>query len=135
MVFTPVSLIRVSVALLLAAHGWARLFAGGVVPFGDWLNSLGFPGGFWIAVAITGFEILGTAFLALDVFTVPVSLFYVVQLLAGIVLVHAPAGWFVVGLSRNGAEYSVLLVLCLVTVIWNAVTEKRKAGAEAAPAR
>ncbi len=133
--FTPVSLIRVSVALLLAAHGWARLFAGGVVPFGAWLDGLGFPGGFWIAAAITGFEILGTALLALDILTIPVSVFYVLQLLGGIILVHAPEGWFVVGLSRNGAEYSVLLVLCLSAVIWNAVSDKRKAGAEAAPAR
>ena len=35
---------------------------------------------------------------------------------AVIVLVHAPAGWFVVGLGRNGAEYSVLLIACLLCV-------------------
>lgn len=32
----------------------------------------------------------------------------------GIVLVHAPHGWFVVGAGRNGMEYSVLLIVCLL---------------------
>jgi putative oxidoreductase len=31
-------------------------------------------------------------------------------------MVHAPEGWFVVGLGRNGAEYSVLLIACLMCV-------------------
>ena len=28
-------------------------------------------------------------------------------------MVHMPAGWFVVGLGRNGMEYSALLIVCL----------------------
>jgi hypothetical protein len=31
-------------------------------------------------------------------------------------LVHAPNGWFVVGARRNGVEFSVLLMACLVAV-------------------
>jgi putative oxidoreductase len=42
---------------------------------------------------------------------------FALQLLAGMVLVHASAGWFVVGLGRNGMEYSALLVVCLL-LIW-----------------
>ena len=38
--------LRLVIAGLIAAHGWARLIAGGVVPFGAWLDSLGFPLGF-----------------------------------------------------------------------------------------
>lgn len=34
--------------------------------------------------------------------------------LVGIWLVHLPTGWFVLGLGRNGAEYSVLLITCRV---------------------
>ncbi|NOT35288.1 MAG: hypothetical protein HOP12_14180 [Candidatus Eisenbacteria bacterium] len=30
--------------------------------------------------------------------------------------VHAKAGWFVVGAGRNGAEYSVLLIVALLCV-------------------
>jgi hypothetical protein len=35
---------------------------------------------------------------------------------AGIALVHAPEGWFVVGLGRNGMEYSVLLISSLLLI-------------------
>ena len=41
---------------------------------------------------------------------------YALIYLAGIILVHAAEGWFVVGLGRNGMEYSVLLIGCLVLV-------------------
>ena len=34
----------------------------------------------------------------------------------GIVLVHAKSGWFVVGGGSNGAEYSVLLIPCLMVI-------------------
>jgi len=35
----------------------------------------------------------------------------------GIALAHFPDGWFVVGGGRNGMEYSVLLILCLVVIV------------------
>ena len=41
---------------------------------------------------------------------------FAVQLAAGIALVHAREGWFVVGLGRNGVEFSVLLIGCLVAL-------------------
>ncbi len=34
----------------------------------------------------------------------------------GLILVHVPAGWFVVGLGRNGLEYSVPLIIALLCV-------------------
>ena len=34
----------------------------------------------------------------------------------GIAMVHAKAGWFVVGARRNGAEYGVLLIVALLCV-------------------
>ena len=36
----------------------------------------------------------------------------------GIVLVHGPEGWFVVGMGRNGVEFSVLLLAALASFIW-----------------
>ena len=110
------TLIRLTLAGLLAAHGWARLLSGGVVPFGDWLTSQGFPLGFYIAAGITAIEFVGTLLLALRWLVLPLTLVYAAIYSMGIVLVHAPAGWFVVGLGRNGAEYSVLLIVCLLCV-------------------
>jgi len=31
--------------------------------------------------------------------------------------VHFPDGWFMAGGGRNGMEYSVLLILCLVVIV------------------
>lgn len=110
------TVVRLTLAVLIAAHGWARLLAGGVAPFGDWLDGLGFPFGLGVAIFITAFEIVGTVLLALGKFVFPLTLVFATIYAVGIVLVHAPAGWFVVGLGRNGSEYSVLLILCLLCV-------------------
>lgn len=110
------TVLRLVLAVLIAAHGWARLFAGGVVPFGDWLTGLGFPLGLGIAAAITALEIVGTLLLLFRRFVLPLCLVYSFIYAMGIVLVHSQAGWFVVGLGRNGSEYSVLLIVCLLCV-------------------
>src|SRR5687768_5545050 len=113
---TALTILRVTLAVLIGIHGWARLVAGGVVPFGEWLASQGFPFGFGIASAITAVEILGTPLLAFGRLVQPLAILYSGILLVGIVMVHASSGWFVVGLGRNGVEYSVLLIVCLLCV-------------------
>lgn len=110
------TVVRLSLAGLIAAHGWSRLLTGGVPLFGDWLDSIGLPFGFAIAAAITAIEIIGTVLLALRRLVPPLTLVYAAIYTMGIVLVHAPEGWFVVGHGRNGAEYSVLLIICLLCV-------------------
>ncbi|TDR40412.1 putative oxidoreductase [Tahibacter aquaticus] len=119
--------IRLLLAGLIAAHGWARWYYGGVAPFGSWLDGLGFPLGMAIAVGVTAVEIAGTPLLAWGRLVRPLCLLYGAIYLVGIVLVHAPAGWFVVGLGRNGMEYSVLLIACLLAVGYG------HAGADKAP--
>jgi putative oxidoreductase len=113
---TGLLVLRLVLAGLIAAHGWARWMYGGVAPFGQWLDGLGFPFGMAIAVGVTAVEILGTPLFALGRLVFPLSLLYGAIYLMGIVLVHAQAGWFVVGLGRNGMEYSVLLITCLLIV-------------------
>jgi putative oxidoreductase len=108
--------LRLVLAGLIAAHGWARWYHGGVAPFGQWLDGLGFPFGMAIAIGVTVIEIVGTPVFALGRVLLPLSLVYSAIYLTGIALVHAPAGWFVVGLGRNGMEYSVLLIACLLIV-------------------
>lgn len=108
--------LRLLLAGFIAAHGWARLIAGGVAPFGAWLDSQGIPFGLLVAGSITAFEIIGTIVFAAGRLVFPLSLAYSAIYCVGIALVHLPAGWFVVGLGRNGAEYSVLLITCLLLV-------------------
>jgi|JI8StandDraft_2_1071088.scaffolds.fasta_scaffold03532_9 putative oxidoreductase len=109
-------LLRCVLAGLIAAHGWARWAAQGVDPFGQWLTQQGVPAGWALAWAVTALEIAGTPLLALGFGTVPLALAFAAVYATGVALLHAKVGWFVVGLGRNGAEYSVLLITALLLV-------------------
>ena len=108
--------LRLTLAGLIAAHGWARWLAGGIAPFGGFLEAQGFPAGMLLAGAVTALEIVGSLLLATGRLVFPLSLAFAAIYATGIALVHAKAGWFVVGLGRNGSEYSVLLIVCLLAV-------------------
>ncbi len=110
--------LRITVALLILIHGAFRLIAGGVAPFGVWLESQGFPIGFAWALAVTLFELVGPVLLLARRWTSLVALGHAAILSLGMVLVHLPFGWFVVGAGRNGVEYSVILIVSLLTIAW-----------------
>ena len=114
---SPMVLLRVGVATLLFIHGAYRAATGGVAGFGEWLTGQGFPAGPAWAWAVTLIEILATPLLAAGKFVVPIAGYLALELALGIILVHRPDGWFVVGGGRNGMEYSVLLILCLVVIM------------------
>lgn len=113
----PLTILRVAVATLLFIHGASRVLTGGVAPFGEWLDGQGFPAGLVLAWTITLLELLATPVLAAGRFVVPVAAWFVIQLGVGIAMIHGREGWFVVGGGRNGAEYSVLLITCLLVLI------------------
>lgn len=113
---TTGGILRVVTGLLLAAHGSIRMYAGTVGDFGGFLNSKGLPAGTAIAWTLTLVEILGGILLAAGLFRRWLAAFFIIELLAGIILVHAQNGWFVVGYQSGGIEYSVLLIVCLVHV-------------------
>ena len=108
--------LRLVLAGLVAAHGYYRLFTGGSVPFGEWLNSQHIPFGPLVAWAITLTEVTFSILLALGRFVFPVTLVLSAIYAVGLVMVHAPNGWFVVGAGRNGVEFSVLLIATLLCV-------------------
>jgi putative oxidoreductase len=91
-----------------------------VAPFGGFLEATGLPAGEALAWAVTLFELVGSPALALGYAVRPLALLFAAELLMGIVLVHAREGWFVVGLGRNGAEYSVALIGLLLAQAWAA---------------
>lgn len=110
--------IRVSVALLILIHGVYRLLAGGVAPFGVWLETQGLPAGYVLAMGVTLFEWIGPLLILLRRFVTIVALIHIAILATGLVLVHLPSGWFVVGAGRNGVEYSLLLIAGLTATAW-----------------
>ncbi|ACY14559.1 DoxX family protein [Haliangium ochraceum] len=111
-----VVLIRVVIALMLAIHGIARMRFGMVDELGSFLETQGVPLAGVAAYLITGVEILGGTSLALGFFVTPLCAWFALQLVLGIVYVHASAGWFVVGFGHDGMEYSVVLIAALLAV-------------------
>lgn len=109
-------ILRIHLAGLVAAHGYYRLLTGGTAGFGEYLESQHLPFGLAIAWAITLAEVMGSLLLAAGRFVFPVCVLLSSIYLTGIFMVHAANGWFVVGAGRNGAEYSVLLIVALLCV-------------------
>lgn len=114
--------IRVVLAILMFVHGAARISNGTVGGFGEFLGMQGFPLGFYLAWAITIFELVGSVLLAVGFYAWIVALIFTAHLTVGIVLVHWKEGWFVVGAGRNGIEYSVLLVTSFLAVAFASYT-------------
>ncbi|MFN0099531.1 MAG: DoxX family protein [Gemmatimonadaceae bacterium] len=106
--------LRVTLGLYMAAHGVARALLGTVDDFGGFLASQGFPMGLLVAWGITINEVISGAVLASGRFVRPLAAVFAFQHVMGIILVHAPRGWFTVGHQTGGAEYSVLLLLCFL---------------------
>ena len=109
-------ILRIHLAALVAAHGYYRLLTGGTAGFGEYLASQNLPFGLAIAWGITLTEVVGSLMLAAGKLVFPVSVLLSAIYLVGIFMVHASNGWFVVGAGRNGAEYSVLLIVALLCV-------------------
>lgn len=124
----PMLVIRIATAILLGIHGWFRLVTGGWKPFGGYLGSVGFPFPTVIAGGITLFEVVGSALLLFGHFVIPVAAGHLVILVAGIVMVHASQGWFVVGGGRNGVEFSILLIACLISLMLADRETRKKTG-------
>jgi len=114
------SAVRIGVAFLIFIHGAFRAshWDPYVTGFGQWLSSIGFPEGFYWGVAVTVYELVAPLLILARRFVTLACLGHIVIVALGAVLVHYPDGWFVVGAGRNGMEYSVLLLVCLVAVAW-----------------
>jgi putative oxidoreductase len=110
--------LRIAVASLLFIHGTFRIYDNGPPGFGEFLGSQGLPFGLALAWIITIMEVVGTLVLASGRLVPYLALYFSAVLTAGIVLIHGKEGWFVVGGGRNGMEYSVCLIVCLLVTAW-----------------
>ena len=127
-----ITVLRVIVALLIFIHGVARAALGIVDDFGGFLGAvflggIGVGPGTALAWMITSIEICGSTLLALGRWVRPLALYFSLELTVGIILVHLPDGWFVVGAGRNGVEYSFLLISVLLAVALSAEAGRRPA--------
>jgi putative oxidoreductase len=125
-----IQIVRIAAAAMMIIHGTFRVLDGGVSGFGQFLGSQGLPAGVAVAWLLTIVEIAGGVLLVAGRFVRPLCIWFSLELLAGIALVHFREGWFVVGGGRNGFEYSVLLIVCFAAVAVDAA-RTRSAGVEA----
>jgi len=121
-------LLRCITGVIIASHGWHRLLTGGYEPFGGWLTGEGFPFGLGIALAITLFEIIGSLFLLAGKKLSYICTTYILIYFTGLILVHLPNGWFVVGSGSNGIEYSVLLIASLFCIGYPEINKPAKSA-------
>ncbi|MBF5041324.1 DoxX family protein [Aggregicoccus sp. 17bor-14] len=120
---TPLNALRIAVALIQIVHPLHGLWSGGhlgedIAGFGGFLSSVGLPFGVALAWLTILVQLAACGALLAGRYVVPACLALIGILAAGIVLIHAHEGWFVVGAGRNGVEFSALLIACLASLAW-----------------
>jgi putative oxidoreductase len=110
------AILRVVVGVVYVTHGLPKLAQGAHGTMG-FLGTLGYPLPGFFAWVVTILESFGGLALILGFLVTPVSLLFILEMLTGIVLVHAEIGWYVIGPGTGGAEFSTVLVAALLTLI------------------
>jgi len=115
-IITPTLVLRLALAAVFFMHGIPSIFTGAVNNFGNqYLNTVGFaPIGLPLAWAIKLSHVACAILLILNRYIRPAAFVTIPILVAGIIMIHAAEGWFVVGGGRNGVEFNVLLISALV---------------------
>jgi len=115
-IITPTLVLRITLAAVFFMHGIPSIFTGAVNNFGNQhLNTVGFaPIGLPLAWAIKLSHVACAILLILNRYIRLAAIVTIPILVAGIIMIHATEGWFVVGEGRNGMEFNVLLISVLV---------------------
>ncbi len=113
-------LLRFAIAVVLLMHAIPSIISGSVNGFGDeYLRSVGFGTmGLPLAWAVKLSHIAAAFCLLFNKFIKPAAIVTIIILIAGIIMVHAKDGWFVVGGGNNGVEFNFLLIFALLTLIY-----------------
>ncbi len=117
---TPTLLLRFPLAVILLMHSIPGMFNNGVNDFGiHYLNEAGFaPFGVLLAWLIKLSHVAAALCFLLNRYLRLVGAVTIFVLLAGIVMVHYPEGWFVVGGGRNGVEFNFLLIFVVLYLMF-----------------
>ncbi|MCB1050639.1 MAG: DoxX family protein [Acidobacteria bacterium] len=114
------TIVRVAIALIIAVHPLhGLLHPADINGFGGFLSSQGLPFGVALAWLTIGTQVLCSLALVWGRFVVPACFGHVFILALGLWFVHVPNGWFVVGASTGGMEFSVTLIAALFGVLWS----------------
>ena len=113
-------ILRFAVALILIMHSVPGMFNNGIHEFGTlYLNKVGFaPYGVLLAWLIKLSHVVAAVLLLLNKYVKIASILTIFVLIMGIIMVHYPEGWFVVGGGRNGVEFNFLLIFVLLAIMF-----------------
>lgn len=132
------AILRVVTGVVFIAHGAPKLFGGGVEGLAGMLGGLGVPLAGAAAWIVTLLEFFGGLALVVGFLVAPVALLLSFHMLMGIVLVHAPNGFYVIGPGEGGIELNLLLIASLLTLVLAgpgfAALDERRVRAEAVTA-
>jgi putative oxidoreductase len=109
-------ILRVAVALFFMAHAVVRIANGSIPRFADFLALKGFPFSLALVWAITAYEIIAGTLMALGFWIRWTALGLMCIAAGGIVIIHAKLGWFVGEHGVGGVEYSLCLLVALLTL-------------------
>jgi putative oxidoreductase len=120
-------LLRFALAVIMVMHGIPSFIDMSVIDFGRRLEGdfgfLGIP----IAVAVKGIHVVTIFALLFNKYLKPLAVLNIIIFIAGIIMIHAANGWYVVGGGRNGVEYNFLLIFSFATFLFpEGLTKKSK---------
>lgn len=112
--------VRLGVALIILMHPLHGFSHPENMPhFGAYLSGLGYPFGVAMAWAVIIVQTLCSLALIVNCMVIPACLGHMVIIIAGIVHVHYPNGWYVVGPGAGGMEWGFILLVCLSAVLYS----------------
>ncbi len=127
-IFSGTFLLRLAVAIILLMHSIPGMFNNGIRDFGNlYLNEVGFaPFGLYLAWAIKLSHVVCAACFLLNRYIKAAAILTIFILVMGIIMVHYPEGWFVVGGGRNGVEFNFLLIAVLASFLFPGEWRKKQ---------
>ncbi|HEU5164019.1 MAG TPA: DoxX family protein [Chitinophagaceae bacterium] len=111
-----IAALRMMMGIVFILHGGVRVYNNTLPGFGDFLHGKGFPFGFYLAWAVTLFELVGGVLIFFRYFVRIFCIGEIIILIIGIITVHQENRWFALGDSLNGAEYSLVLITILTAI-------------------
>lgn len=114
------TIVKLALIAIFAMHSIPSIFSGDVNGFGKmYLDTKGFaPFGIYLAWFIKLSHIGLIISIVMNRFVKILGWITIGILVGGIIMVHWPDGWFVVGGGRNGIEFNLLLIACLLTLMY-----------------
>lgn len=113
---SSIAALRMMMGIVFILHAGVRVYNNTLPSFGDFLDGKGFPFGFYLAWAVTLFELVGGILMFFRYFVKIFCVGEMIILITGMITVHSENGWFVVGRSLNGIEYSIVLITILTAI-------------------